>query len=113
MTMAVSTSGIPAGVVRAAVEGQWLGVDWGAFLVVLVVTLLAGLATVIFYSLGLRLLAVGAPDDELDETARDGVITAPRLSARPALATVGAVLCFAVSGGAVLYGLYLLIPFFH
>jgi len=95
-------------------QGQFLGVDWGSFVVVFLVALVATVLIVVFYSTGLRLLAVGSPADGSDER---GVTTAAvqdvRVGPRPLGATVGAMLCFAVSIAAVLYGLWLLIPQFH
>jgi zona occludens toxin (predicted ATPase) len=96
--------------------GQFLGVDWGSFVVVFLVALVATTVIVVFYSIGLRLLAVGSPADGSDERGRRD---APPLSSasvarpRPAVATVGAVLCFAVGVAAVLYGLWLIVPQFH
>lgn len=74
----------------------FLGVDWGSFVVVFLVALVASLVVVTSYALGLRLLSTG-------ETTRQ----------RSLPATVGAGLCFAVGVGAVLYGLWLIIPQFH
>jgi ABC-type uncharacterized transport system permease subunit len=96
-------------------EGQFLGVDWGSFVVVFLVALAATVVIVVFYSTGLRLLAVGSPADGSDER---GVTTQARSSTaalrpRPFAATAGAVLCFAVGVSAVLYGLWLIIPQFH
>lgn len=81
---------------EAAGESQFLGVDWGSFVLVFVVAFAASVLIVATYSLGLRLLGAG-PDRER----------------RPLPATVGAYACFAVGVAAVLYGLYLIIPQFH
>jgi hypothetical protein len=95
----------PAGI-RAAAEGQFLGVDWGAFVVVFLVTLVAAVVVVTLYSIGLRLLAVGSqPVGPNGEEAVAGP--------RPIGATVGAYLCIALGIIAVLYGIYLIIPQFH
>ncbi|MFB2597537.1 hypothetical protein ACEXQE_07085 [Herbiconiux sp. P17] len=80
--------------VQAAGDGQFLGVDWGAFMVVFLVAFAATIAVVVAYSLGLRLLAVAGERH------------------RP-VPTGAAWLCFAIAGGAVLYGLWLIIPQFH
>ncbi|THG35280.1 hypothetical protein E6C70_04255 [Glaciibacter flavus] len=98
-------------IVRAAGEGQWLGIDWAAFVLVFVVTLAAGLAVVSFYATGLRLLAVGAQDDTVDSSGT--LVRGERDRPRPAGATAGAYVAFALAAAAVLYGLYLLIPQFH
>jgi ABC-type uncharacterized transport system permease subunit len=96
-------------------EGQFLGVDWGSFVVVFLVALAATIVIVVFYSTGLRLLAIGSPADGSDER---GVTTrvegsAAAVTPRPFAATAGAMLCFAVGVAAVLYGLWLIIPQFH
>jgi len=95
-----------------APEGAFLGVDWGAFVVVFAVALLATVAVVVFYALGLRLLAGGALDPVADSegtAATAGTTVARRSGVRLA----GAYTCFAVGAAAVLYGLYLIIPQFH
>ena len=81
---------------EAAGEGQFLGVDWGSFVLVFVVALPASVLVVATYSLGLRLLGAG----ESRET-------------RPPAATVGAYACFAVGVAGVLYGISLIVPLFH
>lgn len=91
--------------------GQFLGVDWGSFVVVLLVALAATVVIVCFYALALRLLSLGAPLDGSDERS-----TAPAAAAafqRPPLATVAAVVCIAICVAAVLYGIWLVIPQFH
>jgi hypothetical protein len=88
---------------------NFLGVDWGAFGVVLVVAFAAAVVIVSFYALGLRLLAAGSDDD----TGADGSIVSTARGSRPLGATVGAFACLAVCVAAVLYGLYLIIPQFH
>lgn len=91
--------------------GQFLGVDWGSFVGVLLVALAATVVIVCFYALALRLLSLGAPLDGSDERS-----TAPVAAAtfhRPPLATAAAVLCIAICVAAVLYGIWLVIPQFH
>ena len=87
--------------------GEFLGVDWSAIALVTITTLVATVVIVSFYSLGLRLLAIGSPD----ETESGGAATVA--SARPVGATIGAILCIAVGVAGVLYGIYLVIPLFH
>jgi hypothetical protein len=99
---ATATAAAPASI-------GFLGIDWGAFALVFAVALVAAVAIVAFYALGLRLLAVGSPDDQ----GADGAITSSARGARPVTATVGAFVCFAIGVGAVLYSLYLIIPQFH
>jgi hypothetical protein len=80
----------------AAADGQFLGVDWGSFVLVFVTAMAASVFVVATYAFGLRLLGTG------DSAAE-----------RPPAATAVAYLCFAVGVAAVLYGIYLIIPFFH
>ncbi|MFB2556870.1 hypothetical protein [Herbiconiux liangxiaofengii] len=75
---------------------SFLGVNWGAFVVVFLVAFAASMLVVGSYALGLRLLSTGASTRE-----------------RSMPATIGAGLCFAVGVAAVLYGLWLIIPQFH
>ncbi|WP_253259841.1 hypothetical protein [Subtercola boreus] len=93
----------------AAASGQFLGVDWGAFAVVFVISFVAAVVIVVFYALGLRLLAAGSPDD----TGSEGHVTSAARGERPVAATFGGYLCLAIGAAAVLYGLYLIIPQFH
>ncbi|NEM90389.1 hypothetical protein [Galbitalea soli] len=65
-------------------------IEWGNFLIVLVASILAGCGTVILFALGLRF---AGPD-----TRR--------------LRPLG-VVCFALCAALILYGVYLVIPFFH
>lgn len=91
----------------AATEGSFLGVDWGSFVVVLLVAFAATTVVVISYAVALRLLAVGAPLDV------DGAAASARTGHRPVVATVGAMVCFGIGAAAVLYGIWLIIPQFH
>jgi hypothetical protein len=93
----------------AASDDSFLGVDWGAFVVVFLISFAAAVVIVAFYALGLRLLAIGSGDD----VGADGSLTSGAKGTRPAVATAGAYLCFAIGAAAVLYGLYLIIPQFH
>ncbi|WP_291057558.1 hypothetical protein [Herbiconiux sp.] len=100
MSAALAALTVPAITVAAesgaAGEGQFLGVDWGSFVLVFVVAFVASVLVVASYSLGLRLLATGSDRAH-----------------RPPIATAGAYLCIAVGIAAVLYGIYLVIPQFH
>jgi hypothetical protein len=69
----------------AAPAGSFLGVDWGAFVVVFVVAFVAAVVIVAFYAIGLRLLAVGSPDD----TGDDGAVVSSARGRRPVAATIG------------------------
>lgn len=91
-----------------------LDVDWGSIGLVTVATLVAAVVIVTFYSLGLRLLATGSggsggTGDSGASGSSDGETREPR----PLAATIGAVACIGVGVLAVLYGIYLVIPFFH
>jgi len=72
-------------------------IDWLAFIVVAVTTLIGAGVVVGMYSLGVRLYAVSGDD------------------ARAANKTAkwAAFACFTICGLAVLYGIYLIVPFFH
>lgn len=67
-------------------------IDWGAFIVVAVVSIGSAAAIVALFACGLRLLAVE-----------------PRRGAMSALAYA----CFAVAALGALYGVYLIIPSLH
>lgn len=72
-----------------------MSIKWAELMIVAVATIVSAGALVLLFSLGVRLSAV----------ARD----------RPGggLARAGAVTCFAMSGATVLYGIYLIVPYFH
>ena len=94
----------------------WLGVDWSSIALVLGVAVLATVVIVGSFAIGTRLLATGAPDIEIepggDPEGPDAIVR-PRNVARPVGATVGAWVFYAVGGAAALYGIYLVIPYFH
>ncbi|MEF2976905.1 hypothetical protein [Subtercola sp. YIM 133946] len=105
----MTTTTMVTTVMQAAGQGEFLGIDWGAFLAVALVSFAAAVVIVAFYALGLRLLAVGSPDD----TESDGTFTSGDRGRRPFVATAGGYLCLAIGIAAVLYSLYLIIPQFH
>ena len=76
-------------------------IDWAAFLIVAVAALVSTAVVVSLYSFGLRFQGLTRTDAQTGETTR------------PAYATVLAYLCFALSIAAVLFGIYLIVPFFH
>jgi hypothetical protein len=96
-------------------------IDWLAFISVAVASLVSASVVVSLFAFGLRLLNVGGNLDaeetvETTETSATGtvnvvqtVVSAPR----PAWATWCAYACFVLCAGAILYGIYLIIPFFH
>ncbi|WP_026554866.1 hypothetical protein [Arthrobacter sp. 35W] len=72
-------------------------INWASFGIVALATLIGAVTVVGMYSLGVRLWAVSADaGTSAHRTARSGAIA-----------------CFAVCGAAVLYGIYLIVPFFH
>lgn len=75
-------------------------IDWASLGLVAVTTVVAAVAIVGIFSLGVVALTSGG-------RARDG-LAAPSPAAR-----VGGYLCLGVSALLVLYGLYLIVPQFH
>lgn len=81
-----------------------MNINWEALALVAVTTVVAAIAVVGIFALGVTALTSGAK-----VAGADGTVTAqPSLMARMA-----GYACIAVSGMLVLYGLYLLIPQFH
>jgi hypothetical protein len=76
-------------------------IDWASFLVVAVASLAATAVVVSLYSFGLRFRFLTRVDPSSGETVR------------PPYASVLSIVCFALSGCAVLFGIYLIVPFFH
>mgnify|MGYP006198466433 CR=1 FL=1 len=74
-----------------------MSIDWFAFVIVAVATLVASMTVVGFYGLSVRPLAV-APD---------------AVPTRQPVVRLGAYACFAVCVAAVLYGIYLIVSAFH
>lgn len=89
-------------------------IAWGSLGIEFVVSLVFAGGLVSVFALGLRLLAVGAPDETRlgaegrTERVADGEVEISHQ--RPTWASLGAYLCFAVSIAVVLYGIYLTIP---
>jgi hypothetical protein len=108
-------------------------IDWASFLGVFVASLIGTCVVVGLYSLGTRLLAAAGralnvePAEFTDaitvvtpERAARAQLKAEKARRKNALTTAqkraalaGAITCFVLCSLAVLYGLYLLIPFFH
>lgn len=101
----MSTSSLIAA--ASSPSGGFLNVDWSSIAEVCIVTLVATVAIVTVFSVGLRLLSIGSPDDG-GEIAGHGT-----LAARPAAATLGGYVCVGIGAAAVLYGVYLVVPLFH
>jgi len=108
-------------------------IDWIAFSVVAVASLVSSAVIVTLYSLGLRLMTTAGRSPVVDPAEFTGAITVltPKRAAKEAkrtrkalaanpltdgekmLALVGAYACFALCGGAVLFGVYLIVPALH
>lgn len=90
---------------------MFLGVDWGAFVVVFATALAATAVIVTSFALGIRLFADGAVESDGGSGAVAASASARR--SRPLAATVAGGLCFAVGTAAVLFGLWMIVPQFH
>ncbi|SEH74496.1 MULTISPECIES: peptidase [unclassified Leifsonia] len=108
-------------------------IDWAAFVVVFAASLIGGCVVVALYALGTRLLAVAGralfvepveftdaitvltPEKaaKLQRKAEKAQRKNPLSAGQKRLALAAACVCFTLCGLAVLYGLYLIIPFFH
>ncbi|GAA2039590.1 hypothetical protein GCM10009819_25890 [Agromyces tropicus] len=108
-------------------------IDWIAFVIVLVASLVGASVVVSAYALGLRLLTIGgrtpvvAPAEFTDaitvispeeaaraaKRAQKAARKNPLTDAQKRLAVIGGYSCFGLSGLAVLYGIYLIVPAFH
>lgn len=97
----------------------FLGVDWGAFVVVFLVALAATAVIVTSFALGIRAFAAGAEEPAGvgagagSDGATAAVAAGPGPVSRPAGATAAGLACFAVGVAAVLYGLWMIVPQFH
>ncbi|KQS09096.1 hypothetical protein DEJ13_03170 [Curtobacterium sp. MCLR17_007] len=89
-----------------------MDIDFGAIGTVAGVGFVAAVSVVLLYTLGLRLLGTGQPVDAGGERTQYAEET-PRSGTTPPGAMAGAVVCFALSAAAVLYGIWLTIPQFH
>ncbi|ROP64425.1 hypothetical protein EDF24_2156 [Curtobacterium sp. PhB130] len=98
-----------------------MGIDWLAFVTVALVAVVSSCFVVAVYSVGLRFWS--AADTRAGKfTVKDDGTIGPATVGFPnpqgATAAVRAfrslaVLCFAVCGAVVLYGIYLIVPQFH
>ncbi|KJC65474.1 hypothetical protein [Agreia bicolorata] len=95
-------------------------IDWAAFAIVAAAALVSASVVVSLFAYGLRLLNVGRGLDADDspgviETTPSGSVTvvSGQPEGRPRWATIAAVACFALCSCAVLFGIYLIVPFFH
>ncbi|KTR54029.1 hypothetical protein [Curtobacterium oceanosedimentum] len=89
-----------------------MDIDLSSIGIVAGVGFVAAVGIVLVYTLGLRLLGTGQPQDAGGERTayRDET---PRSGHTPPVALAGAIVCFAVCAAAVLYGIWLTIPQFH
>ncbi len=87
-------------------------INWLSFLVVFVASIVAASVVVVLFATAIRLFATPHPG-AVARSARDEEMDDVEGPARPAAATAGGVVLFVLSGLAVLYGLYLIVPFFH
>ena len=108
-------------------------IDWFAFLLVLGSALLATVVVVTTYSLGIRLLTVSGrtpivtPAEFTDaitvvspaeakaaaKRAAKAARKSPLSDGQKRAALIGARVCFALSGVAALFGIYLIVPVLH
>lgn len=108
-------------------------IDWFAFLIVFAASVIGACVVVALYALGTRLLAVAGRALFVEPVEFTDAITVispeeaaralkkaakarkknPLSDAQKRWALAGANACFVGCGLAVLYGLYLIIPFFH
>jgi len=108
-------------------------IDWVAFLIVFAASIVGACVVVSLYALGTRLLAVAGRALFVEPVEFTDAITVispeeaaralkkaakarkknPLSDAQKRWALTGAYACFVGCGVAVLYGLYLIIPFFH
>ena len=96
-------------------------IDWAAFAIVAAAALVSASVVVSLFAFGLRLLNVGRGVDADDSpgviettTASGSVSVVPaQQEGRPRWATFAAVVCFGLCILAVLFGIYLIVPFFH
>ncbi|HEU4467327.1 MAG TPA: peptidase [Agromyces sp.] len=108
-------------------------IDWIAFVIVLVAALVGAGVVVSLYSLGIRLLTVAgrtpvvAPAEFTDaitvitpeeaakaaKRAEKAARKSPLTDGQKGLARIGAWVCFGLSGVAVLYGIFLIVPALH
>lgn len=89
-------------------------IDWVAFAIVAVVSVVAASFVVSMYAVGIKLLAIPAPDaGQSGGVARDEETDDVTAHGRPMWATALASICFTVCGAVVLFGIYLIVPALH
>jgi hypothetical protein len=90
-----------------------VNIDWLALVVVALVSILAAAVTVTLIATGIKLLAVPPAGSAAVTPARDDETDDVAAASRPAMATVGGIVCFTLGSLVVLFGVWLIIPFFH
>lgn len=108
-------------------------IDWAAFAIVFAAALTGTIVVVGLFAVGLRLLVVGGRvpvvvpaefTDAITVVTPAEIAAAEKKAAKAArknpltplqrrAAAYGAYVCFGLCGLAVLYGIYLIVPFFH
>lgn len=89
-------------------------IDWVAFGIVAIASIVAAASVVTLYSLGIKLLSVPAAGTASEAgVARDEETDDVELNGRPWWATILATVCFSLCAAAVLYGIYLIVPALH
>jgi len=83
-------------------------INWGALVLVACATVVAAIAIVGLFALGVAALTVGT-----DRTAATGQGQNVTTNTRLSLLTVAGYACIGTAGLFVVYGLYLIIPQFH
>ena len=88
-------------------------IDWLSFLVVFVASIVAACVVVLLFAGGIRLLATPPRGAAAAGSDRDEETDDVSGASRPFAATAAGVALFALSGLAVLFGIYLIVPAFH
>ncbi|BDZ47661.1 hypothetical protein [Naasia aerilata] len=90
-----------------------MNIDWLALVVVAVASIVGAAVTVTLIATGIKLLAVPPAGSAAVAPARDDETDDVAAATRPAMATIGGIACFTLGSLVVLYGVYLIVPFFH
>ncbi|AIC47170.1 hypothetical protein [Rhodoluna lacicola] len=81
-------------------------INWNSLILVAIVAIGSSVGLVTVFSLGMRLLT-NAQNINQHTKKKDGV------KVSEAINRIGAYLMFTICGSAVLYGIYLIVPYFH
>jgi hypothetical protein len=88
-------------------------INWLSFVVVFLAAIIASVVVVTLFGGAIRLFATPPRGAAALGVERDEEMDDVQGPTRPAAATAGGVVLFVLTGLAVLYGIYLIIPFFH